>query len=138
MPVSFRILPEHFLVYVHYEGVLRITDSSRALATCISLPDYRFGMRELIDLTDVTDMEPDYPGIMKHAALEASVHARADEPTLVVSLAPNERAQRIARIVTRAWEDCRALRAITVATEAEALAVLGVPSTCCATLLEGK
>lgn len=126
MPVSFRILPEYFLVYVRYTGCLRIADSSRAFAACIALPAYRKGMRELIDLTEVTGWEPDYPGIMKHAALEAEFHAGAQQPTMVVSLAPSAHTRSMARIITRAWERSGRVVPVTVETEAEALSVLGV------------
>jgi len=136
MAVSFRIIPAHFLVYIHYDGWMGIAESTRALGEIVAHPDYRKGMRELVDLSDLTDWERDFPAIMRHQALEAELHDDPHRPTTVVCLAPSEETRSLARIVNRAWDRSGRIVAVVVESEPEALSVLGVDKPSIAALLQ--
>ncbi len=136
MSVSLRILPEHFLVYIHCVGRMDMSECARTFAAMIAHPDYRKGMRELVDFSDLTDWERDYPAMMRHQAREAEVRNDPRHPSLVVCLAPDDRSQGLAQFIKRAWDHTHHVVAVTVETEPEALAVLGVDVPSIAALLQ--
>ena len=71
MPVSVRILPRQHLVYLRYVGVMAATDNISAFGEILAHPEFRKGMRALIDLTDLEDWERDFVAIMEFGAREA-------------------------------------------------------------------
>ncbi|MCB1331463.1 MAG: hypothetical protein KDK28_19265 [Maritimibacter sp.] len=126
MPVTFRILPSQYLIYLRYHGILAAEDNIRVLGEIVAHPDFRKGMRALVDLTGIDGWDPDYLAVMRFGAREAEVHDDPARPTVVVCLAPNDETRRIAQIVNRTWEGSGRKVAVTVDTEPEALAVLGI------------
>ncbi|MCB1467502.1 MAG: hypothetical protein KDK08_10270 [Rhizobiaceae bacterium] len=136
MPVSFRILPRQYLIYLRYHGVLAADDNIRVFGKIVAHPDFRKGMRALVDLTDIDGWDPDYLAIMRFGAREAEVHDDPAQPTVVVCLAPNDTTRRIAQIINRTWEGSERKVTVTVDTEPEALAVLGIGVPSIAALLQ--
>lgn len=126
MAVSFRILPGHGLTYIRYEGRMELAESGEALGAYLAHPDYRKGMKQLVDLSAVTDWERDFAGIMKHQAREAEVYDNPLAPVLTVCLAPTDVARTVAKLVNRAWQSTHRVVPLTVETEREALTVLGI------------
>lgn len=138
MSVSFRILPRFALAYIRYNGRMGIAESTEALGRFVTHPDYRKGMKQLVDLTAVTDWERDFAGLMRHQAREAEVYDDPIRPALVVCLAPTEIARTVANLVSRAWEHSQHLVPIVVTTETEALAVLGLDANALAEVLDAE
>ncbi|MEZ5722801.1 MAG: hypothetical protein R3D59_15235 [Paracoccaceae bacterium] len=136
MPVSVRILPRQHLVYLRYVGVMAATDNISAFGEILAHPEFRKGMRALIDLTDLKDWERDFVAIMEFGAREAEVHDDPDRPTVIVCLAPNDHTRSLAQIINRTWDGSGRKVTVTVGSEAEALAILGVGATSIAALLQ--
>ncbi len=126
MPVSIRVLPERYLVYVRYDGWLDIDESMQAFSGLQTHPDFRKGMRQLIDLAAATGWNRDYASLMKHKAMEAGLLSDPRYPTLVVCHAPTDFTRTLAHTVNRAWEDSQTVITVTVETEPEALDILGI------------
>ncbi|MEZ5797299.1 MAG: hypothetical protein R3D63_07425 [Paracoccaceae bacterium] len=135
MPVSFRILRDRGLVYVRYWGFAGAEESKRAFAAYMQHPDCRPGQRHLVDMSDITESDMDFTNLMALQALKADLFVGRPEQTLLVYLAPNEAARRMARTVLRSWESFDHVSARVAETEAQALALLGEPERQIADLL---
>lgn len=137
MPVSFRVLPEHFLVYIDVDGWLGISEGVRATDAFVADPGYAKGMRQLVDLRDLTGWERDFAEIMKNQARQVDVHDDPRRPAVIVVLAPGAEARGLAGVIQLPWTNTQRVVSVTVETEAEALAVLGLQAASLARLLEG-
>lgn len=135
MAVTLRILPEHGLAYVRYTGRMEIAECAEAFRGFVAHPDFRKGLKQLVDLSDITDWDHDFAGLMKHQAREAEIYDNPLEPVLIVGLAPTELGQSVARLVNRAWQSSHRVVPLVVETEREALAVLGIELPSIAALL---
>ena len=136
MPVSLQILPEHYLVCIRYDGLMRVAENAQVLADIVGHPAFRKGMRGLVDLTGLTDWERDFPAIMRLHAAEAEVHDNPYRPTLLVCIAPDDHSRRIAQIINRTWDSSGRKVTVTVETAPEAFAVLGIDAPSVAALLQ--
>lgn len=136
MAISYRILPSAGVVYIRYEGRMGIAESTEAMQRYIADPGYQKGMKQLVDLTAVTDWERDFPALMQHFAHQAEIYDDPNRPTLIVALAPTDTARAAASIVSRAWERSDRVVVVNVETEVEALMVLGAAAPSIAALLE--
>lgn len=137
MPVTFRILPEHFLVYFRIEGWLDIAEGIRASDAYLARPDYRKGMRRLLDLSALTGWERDFAAIMKEQAQQVEIYDDRQRPALIVVLARTEEALSFAQAIKSPWENTQRAVAVIVETEAEALSVLGIDAPSFAAVVEG-
>ena len=137
MPVDYRILPEHYLVYFRIAGWLDIAEGIRVSDTYLAGPDYRKGMRRLLDLSALTGWQRDFAAIMKEQAQQVEIYDDPDRPTLIVVLARTAEALSFAQAIKTPWESTRRAVVVIVETEAEALAVLGIDAPTLATVIEG-
>jgi len=128
MPLSFRIFPEHDLCLVRYRGALRIDETLAVFEAYARHPGYRPGQKQLIDLTDVTDIEQDFPGLMKLQAHKAGRLHGVGWQVLVAYLATEPGTLRLAQRIQRSWDGIDGV-VTRVFTDADAaLDFLGVPS----------
>jgi len=59
--MAVKIFPEHGLAHVRFEGVALIPESFLLIGTYLRMPEYRPGLKQLIDLTGVTALKRDFP-----------------------------------------------------------------------------
>lgn len=127
MSVSFRIYPERGLVFVRYEGFLRLKDTLGAFAEYARHPDCRPGQKQLVDFTRVTGYEKDFTRLMEVQAHKVDVFAAEGAETLMVYVAPHQLSKELARLVLRSWEPFDSVVALIQEDEADALELLGQP-----------
>lgn len=104
MPVQFRILSDHGIVYVQYSGLATVQDGFDAFTAYLAHPGYRPGQRQLVDLSAVTAMENDFPRIFEFQAKKAAAFLSGAEPVMLVYVAPTAISLKIARLIQRSWE----------------------------------
>jgi hypothetical protein len=104
MPVTFRILPDHALVLVSYEGVTTMRESFSCFEAYLAHPDHDPNQRHLIDLSRLDDMRMDYPTMFLFQARKAEIFMAAERPVTMVYLAPNDSTLRLARRLQRSWD----------------------------------
>lgn len=136
MSVSFRILPEHGLVYVRYEGTVQLEDSFAAFAEYARHPDRRPGQKHLVDMSGVTAFDRDFTALMKLQAHKADVFMQGDAQTMIVYYAPTRATYAMARQVIRSWEAISSVVVVVQQNEADALALLGLRDTSISSLLQ--
>lgn len=135
MPVSFQILSDHGLTYVRYEGVATLDESMDVFAQYAVHPDCRPGLKQLVDLSRITQIKFDFPKLMALQAQKADVFMSGPSETLIVYYAPNPQGRSIAQLVLKSWEPFDSVVPIIVDQEVEALAILGLPATSFSELL---
>lgn len=126
MALSFRILPRRGLVYVRFSGHIRTADSAAALEAFAADPDFRYGLRQLIDLTEVTGFDADYVALLKVHAKKAEVFRPTEAETLTVYIAPGDIALRLSRHILKSWDGIPGMVHRVVRDEAQALHILGL------------
>lgn len=126
MPVSHRTLPEHALVHVLCSGSVTVAETQNALQAYARDPDSAPGQSLLIDLTNVTAYERDFPKIMSLQAQQAEVYLRSDTKVHLIYIAPNKLTQSMAMAALRSWKSLDGVIPLLVATLPEALDVLGL------------
>jgi len=121
MPIAFHILPHRNLVVGRYSGFAGLQETVQQAAECVAHPGFRPTMRHLVDLTEVTGDESDFP---RHFAMQATVMEQLFVPGLdhvFVHLAPTRPGQEMARMVRRSWDGLDHLALRIVEHEAEVL-----------------
>lgn len=129
MPIDFTIFPEKGIVLVQYTGVMRLQESRASAEAYMKHPDYKPGLRQLIDLGAVTDWERDYGEFLKLQAEHLAMYSTPGLSHHVVCHAPNEKTQSVAQMVLRSWEAIPNTVHSLCTTEEEALMILGLPET---------
>jgi hypothetical protein len=137
MAVSFAVFPERGLVYVKYAGMAGIDETMRTMQAYMYHPDFRPGQKQLLDLSEVTGIDRDYPRFMAMAAqtLDMFVHGAAEH--LIVYYVPTPIAREMAEMAIRSWADVQGVVTLLQEDEAEALALLGLRERSFAALFEG-
>lgn len=135
MPASFRILPDRGLVYVRYHGHATAQDGLDAFRAYMAHPDCRPGLKQLVDLSAVTDIEQDFTQLLKLQAVKADQFVTEGPQTLIVYFAPGEMPNRMAMQIIRSWEGQSHVVPRVLTDEAECLAVLGLAEARLADLL---
>lgn len=136
MPVTFQILQDRGLVYVEYEGVIRIADSARVMARYVADPRRDCAQNQLIDLARATDWDRDYLSLMRLQAMKVDVFRPGRTDVMLVYHAPCPFTQTLARLVAHAWDGVPGVVARVQTTEADALHVLGQPESSFGALLQ--
>ncbi|KCV83389.1 hypothetical protein ATO10_01470 [Actibacterium atlanticum] len=136
MPVSFRIFPRRGLVYVRYDGVAQIDETSEAFAAYAQHPDCQPGQKQLVDLTHLTGYDEDYVKLMQVQAQKADVLAQGPVETLMIYHATTDIALRVAHLAKRSWQDVAGMVTVVTQDEAEALSLLGQSERSFSALLE--
>lgn len=135
VPASYRIFPALGLVHVRYAGHVSLQDTRDVLGRFFQDPRRSAGMKQLIDLSEVTGFERDLASLMALQARKAEAFLPAEGArTLLVYLALTRPGLEMARQIERSWAGLDAV-VVSVQTEAEAaLDVLGLPRDALATL----
>lgn len=89
-------------------------------------PDCRPGLKQLVDLRPVIEIQYDFPKMMQMQATKADVFMGGPAETLIVYLADKPDTKALAQLVLRSWEPFPAVVPMVIEEEAEALAVLGL------------
>ncbi|MBY6200479.1 hypothetical protein KUV65_03825 [Maritalea mobilis] len=127
MPVDYRVLPDKNLVYVRYWGVVGIEESFSSFRSYVAEPLARAGQRFLIDLSEVTGMEDDIPGLIAFQAEMAGTFLSGIAPSFILYLAPTPTAYSIARMAQRSWEGLDKPVVVILQDEAQTFDLLGLP-----------
>ena len=140
MTVSFNILRPPGLVYVRYEGDIRIAEICASIEDYVIHPECRPGQKQLIDLSRVTgfDFETDPLKLIELQARKADVCLADGAQVLVVYYAPGLELRKLANLLLRTWEPFPGVVAVIQENEADALSILGLREASFAELLEGK
>ena len=137
MPGTFRIFPDHGLVYVRYDGHILHDDTVALMSRYNQDPLARPGYKQLVDLSRVTSFEQDFPRLMRIQAEKLDIILRGVPQTLMVYLAPTKMSQDMARFVVRSWNGLSGLVISVQTTEEQALSILGLPEPSIEALFSG-
>ena len=127
MAVTFRILPQYGIISVRYVGIAGVQETSRALAALHIHPDFRVHYRHVVDLSQMTGYERDYPAIMALQAKAAEHFLPPDSGPFIVHHAPTPVSQAMARVVMRTWEAVPNSVVVMFAEAQEVMEFLGLP-----------
>lgn len=136
MSVSFRILKNHGLVYVRYEGHACLADTTRVVADYVGHTDYRRGQKQLVDLSALTGWDGDYLELMKVQALKAEAFFGGENATLLLYFAPSALSFRLAKLALNSWDGLDSVVARVQQSELGCLTLLGLAERSFAQLLE--
>lgn len=136
MSADYRILSNHGVIYIRQSGEMRVDDTVAMMARMWADPEFSPEMKHLFDVSQVTGWSSDVTGLLAHQARETDIYDNPLQPTLVACLAPTPETQTIARIIARFWDGSARVVVRIVASEKEALAVLGLKAGSLAALLQ--
>ena len=105
MPALFRIFPDHNLVYVRYFGIATIADYISVVEGYTKHPDYDVTRKNLVDLSQLQDVERDYTAIMKLQARIAEFAVGSPSDILSVVIANSQIGREAAQLVFKSWEN---------------------------------
>ncbi len=128
MAIHFEIFPDHGFVYVRYWGFLDIESSLRAFSEYASDHQAHPGLKQLVDLADITGFEKDYLRIFEMQMKKAELFTAGENQTIVVYYAPTSEGRKVAALASRSWEDVPGIITTIVQTEAQAFDILGLPN----------
>lgn len=126
MPVRFRILTNHALVLVRYEGVATVRESFDAFEDFVAHPEFDPNHRHLVDLSHLAMIRMDFPTLFRFQARKAEVFLAAERPVMMVYHAPCSRSLPIARQLQRSWEGLDAAVACIATDWPGAMDILGL------------
>ncbi|MEN8658358.1 hypothetical protein [Marivita sp.] len=136
MAVTVQIIPEHNLVYVKYTGQMLVSETAAALTEFAKHPLAGPGLRHLVDLTCLTDIDRDYAKFMELQAAKVETMASHGIETFMVYLANTPVGLHAANLGKNGWTPESGVVAIVVENEDHALVALGLPFDSIETLLE--
>ncbi|WP_439123439.1 hypothetical protein [Marivita sp.] len=127
MPISVQIIAEHNLVYVKYTGAMLVSETAEALGDFAKHPLAGPGLRHLVDLTQMTDIDRDYAKFMEIQAKKTETMASQGVETFMVYLANTPIGLRAANMGKNGWTPESGVVAIVLENEDHALVTLGLP-----------
>lgn len=128
MSVSFQIVPHRGVVYVSYVGTALMKPSAQAFGAYAAHKDFAPGQKQIVDLSQVTGYERDYPRLFDLQMRKAEVFVKQSAQTLIVYFAPHDTALSLASLVARSWESVPGVHPRIVSTcEEDVLHLVGVP-----------
>lgn len=136
MPVEFTILPQHNLALFTYSGLVTFQDSANVVAAAAAHPNHSPSMRQICDVSRVTGVEKNYFALLQMQAQIVDSIAPKGSERLVIFYAPGKAGQEMAQLARKSWEGLNSVIILVQDDEAAALALLGIPQTRLATLLE--
>ncbi|MGH1369282.1 MAG: hypothetical protein ACRBCL_11765 [Maritimibacter sp.] len=101
-------------------------------------PSYRPGLKQLINLSDITDWERDYTEFLKFQAEQLVLFEGTTMPTMMVCIAPTQMTRQVASMVLKSWDVVSEVISVVVTHEDEALQVLGVGASSLAELVQSE
>ncbi len=124
--VRLAILPEHGVLYVKYTGAITVEMGQAAYDSYVSHPDFAFGQKHLVDFSEVTDFQVNFPALMQFKAhmISEVLHTRAQ--TWFVYYATNELGRQICGYADATWSDVQSVVFRSAGTEQHALDILGL------------
>lgn len=135
MPVTVQIIPEHNLVYVRYTGAMLVSETAEALAEFAKHPLAGPGLRHLVDLTRLTDIDRDYAKFMELQATKLETMSGHGIETFMVYYATTPIGLQAANLGKNGWTPESGVVAIVLEDEEHALHALGVPYASIETML---
>jgi hypothetical protein len=136
VPISVQIIPEHNLVYVRYTGEMRVTETAEALTEFAKHPLAGPGLRHLVDLTRITDIDRDYAKFMEIQAKKVETMAGHGIETFMVYYANTPVGLHAANLGKNGWTPESGVVAIVLEDEDHALHALGLPYDSIAVMLD--
>ncbi|PRY75562.1 hypothetical protein [Marivita geojedonensis] len=135
MPVTAQIIPDHNLVYVRYTGAMLVSETAEALAEFAKHPLAGPGLRHLVDLTRLTDIDRDYAKFMELQATKLETMSGHGIETFMVYYATTPIGLQAANLGKNGWTPESGVVAIVLEDEEHALHALGVPYASIETML---
>lgn len=89
-------------------------------------PDCHPGLKQLVDLSQMTKVAFDFPKLMEMQARKADVFMSGAAETLMVYLAQSPEAISVSKSILRSWEPFPWVVPVVVEDETEALSILGL------------
>ncbi|SDG24632.1 hypothetical protein [Alloyangia pacifica] len=136
MSVTFRILRKSGLVYVRYEGVAQLTETTEAFGNYVTHPDFAPGQKQLVDLSRLTGWDGDFLELMRIQAMKAEAFVAAGIQTMMVYYAPTAVSFELSKLVLRSWDRLDGPVALVQQSEPGCLTLLGMAEKSFAQLLE--
>lgn len=127
MPGSYRILADRGLVYVRYEGRVLLREAEEMFADFMGNPAGNLGLKQLIDLSRVTDWEKDFPKLMAMQADKADAFMTTGHTFFMVFYAPTEKARAMGRVLVAPWKNIPGIVTTMQEDEDAILDILGQP-----------
>lgn len=136
MPVTVQIIAEHNLVYVKYTGPMKVSETAAALTEFSKHPFAGPGLRHLVDLTELTDLDRDYAKFMELQAKKVETMAGHGIETFMVYYATTPIGLHAASLGKNGWTPESGVVAIVLEDEEHALHALGLPYDSIAIMLD--
>lgn len=127
MSGQFRILPDRGLIYVRYDGWLRLPDAEALMVEYYAHPDMRPDMKRLFDLSGLTGFDVDFPRLLAIHAENTHVYAEKKADMMMIVHAPTEVSREFGQLLVAPWRGVSGMVATVQSEEAAALAILGQP-----------
>jgi hypothetical protein len=138
MPINITIIEDKNLAHVRFEGHATATESSEAFEAYLKHPQSRPDQHNIVDLSRVTDFDPEYLKISEfHAQMDAGVALVRATP-IYVHIANTPVSRRMAQLTVNALAVSPNIIVRVVDSEERALEVLGLPFKTMAQLYEAQ
>ncbi|SPF80767.1 hypothetical protein [Pseudoprimorskyibacter insulae] len=126
MPVDYKIIPQQGVVFVRYSGFARMEETGRALGQYLQDPSYVPGQKQLVDLSEVTEVEHNFPQLMEMQARKLDIFLSDKGQTLIAYHAPNDISLGMSEMILKSWDGISGIVARVFRTEEDCLQFLGV------------
>jgi hypothetical protein len=126
MPVSYQILPHRNLVLVTYTGHAGLAETLEQISDCTRQPEFRPWMRHLVDVSQITGYERDFPGFFAMQARAMDDLPPHPDGLVIAFLAPTRIGQEMAQMTRRSWDGLDKIILRVFDTEEAALSFLGI------------
>lgn len=136
MAINYKVIPSKGLIYIRYSGIMGVQESREAMSAFMRHPSYQPGLKQLINLSEITDWERDYTAFMMYQAEQLELFKGISMPTMMVCIAPTQMTQQVAAMVLKSWDVVSDVISVVVRHEDEALQVLGLGEPSLAALLQ--
>jgi hypothetical protein len=135
VPISYQISTDLDLVYARWEGRVTFDDILWNLETYVSDPAYRPGRPELIDATEIEEVDVDFARARAILRLVNHQNPSVAVSTHTVLLVPGDTVFGLGRMFQQLAELAEGIQVDVFRDEAEALAALALPCDTVETLL---
>lgn len=126
MPVTWRILPDPGLVRIRYTGFATVPETEQAMRASTAHPDFRPWYPHLVDLTEVTGNDRDFPSFLAMQALAVDLYMGREVDPVFLFITPTQAGREMVAPVLRTWDGIPNAVIRAVPDEAAALAILGL------------
>lgn len=138
MPINITIFETMNLAHVRFQGYATAAESSDAFQAYLNHPKSRPDQNNIVDLSRVTEFDPEYAKISQfHAQMDAGV-AFVKATPIYVHIANTPVSKRMAQLTMNALSVSPNITVRVVETEEHALEVLGLPYKTMAQLYEAQ